>query len=250
LVEQGYEQFEFLPCIVSHEDDLVNQMNLILSNSYRTKSEFEKMKEVQELNRLIETYDKENPDMKITARTIRKEIAERLGLSETKVANYNSIGKNLSSGAMKEFEAGKINVSTATELAGLDQETQDKIVSESDTITQKEVKQIKEKVKSSVSDSDTEEQLPGQMNIGDYPGIVPESEKISHKRKKNEITNDNLIYTMQEIAEERTRYVKYMEAYEKGKLSTSSKIIKKWKMHMDAFKLLLEEKAQEDGEKI
>lgn len=198
LYEQGHEEYAFLPCIISKDDDVIDKINLILTNrsQRRNLSPFELMEEIRVLDILIREYEEESGEQ-VTARQMRKEIAKTLGLSETKVANIQNIQRNLSDTGKEKLEKGDINISVATELAGLDREKQETLLQQDD-LSVKTVKDAKRSVsdsdtgktresvtdsdtgneKESVSDSDTrrigeEEILEGQVEISDYAGIAP-----------------------------------------------------------------------------
>lgn len=155
--EKGYEEFAFLPCIISEDGNFVDRLNLILTNKSqrRNLSAFEKMKELKELEDIIHEYEKTTGE-KIKARILRKELADVLGISETKVANFQNIDRNLSDQGKKKLENGDINISVATELAGLPEEKQEELIVKED-LTVKDVKEAKKQEKT-VSDSDTKEQ--------------------------------------------------------------------------------------------
>lgn len=154
LYEHGHEEYAFLPCIVSKDDDITDKMNLILTNrsQRRDLSAFELMKEINELHILIKEYEEQSGE-KVTARLMRKEIAKALGISETKVANLQNIDRNLSDQGKAKLEKGDINISVATELAGLPEEKQDALMEKED-LSVKDVKEAKKEEKN-VSDSDT-----------------------------------------------------------------------------------------------
>lgn len=154
--EKGYEEFAFLPCIISEDGNFVDRLNLILTNKSqrRNLSAFEKMKELKELEDIIHEYEKTTGE-KIKARILRKELADVLGISETKVANLQNIDRNLSDQGKKKLENGDINISVATELAGLPEEKQDSLL-ENENISVKDVKELKKNEKN-VSESDTKE---------------------------------------------------------------------------------------------
>lgn len=154
LYEHGHEEYAFLPCIISKDDDITDKMNLILTNrsQRRDLSAFELMKEINELHILIKEYEEQSGE-KVTARLMRKEIAKALGISETKVANLQNIDRNLSDQGKEKLEKGDINISIATELAGLPEEKQDSLM-EKEGLSVKDVKEAKKEEKN-VSESDT-----------------------------------------------------------------------------------------------
>lgn len=122
--EHGREDLAFVPCIVEDSDDLLNSINLILSNAtQRERTDWEKMTEAAKLRELLTRYAKEN-ETKISSLEMRKLISEILGVSGTKVAQLESINKNLCNDAKSKFEKGDLPVSVAVELAGLPEKKQ------------------------------------------------------------------------------------------------------------------------------
>lgn len=146
-VEQmGLKEFEFVPCVVEKNDTTIEKINLILSNStQRERTEYEKMQEADKLRKLLDKYAKEN-ETKISSTDMRKLIASILGVSGTKVAQLESINRNLVGEAKERFEKGEIPVSVANEMAGLPKEVQRDLTEEKE-IKLSDVKKIKENVK-------------------------------------------------------------------------------------------------------
>ncbi len=122
LLEEGYEQYRYVPCVVREEEDkenvvnqLLDRLTLIFANSFREKSDWEKMEEVLQTEALIHELRKE---VSIEGRT-RTVLAQFMGIKETQIARYKAIKNHLSKELMELFKAGKINMSTAYELSGL-----------------------------------------------------------------------------------------------------------------------------------
>lgn len=149
-VEQmGLKEFEFVPCVVEKSDSTIEKINLILSNStQRERTEYEKMQEADKLRKLLDQYAKEN-ETKISSTDMRRMIASVLGVSGTKVAQLQSINRNLVEEAKERFEKGEIPVSVATEMAGLPEEVQRDLTEEKE-IKLSDVKKIKESVKEEI----------------------------------------------------------------------------------------------------
>lgn len=66
LLEEGYEQYRYVPCVVREEEDkenvvnqLLDRLTLIFANSFREKSDWEKMEEVLQTEALIQELRKE-----------------------------------------------------------------------------------------------------------------------------------------------------------------------------------------------
>lgn len=143
-VEQlGIKEFEFVPCVVEDTTSTIGKLNLILSNStQRERTEYEKMQETAKLRILLEQYAKEN-ETKIPSTDMRKMISTILGVSGTKVAQFESINRNLVDKAKERFKDGEIPVSVANEMAGLPEEVQEDLA-ERENVKLSCVKEIKE----------------------------------------------------------------------------------------------------------
>lgn len=143
-VEQlGIKEFEFVPCVVEDTTSTIGKLNLILSNStQRERTEYEKMQETAKLRILLEQYAKEN-ETKIPSTDMRKMISTILGVSGTKVAQLESINRNLVDEAKEQFKDGSMPVSVANEMAGLPEEIQ-RDLSKKEDIKLSQVKEIKE----------------------------------------------------------------------------------------------------------
>ena len=168
LLAEGKEVSPLLPCKVeSDADGVKNELILIFTNStQRERSDYCKMQEIQRVRELLEEYAKYNnmPGRK------RDVIAGILNTSKSTIGRLDNIRRNIIPDFLEEYKAGKISTSAANEIAGATPEEQHQLLEqykETGSIKAKEAAQIKE----------PEQQLPGQANIEDYPGIVPESNK-------------------------------------------------------------------------
>lgn len=182
LVEElGYEEFSMMPVHVEKSDDVASEINLILTNSSaRERSDWEKMMEVTRLTELMKILqtgselDKERfrkifgQGPEISGREMRKVVAEKLGLSETKVAQLRNIEKNLEPDLKKRFQQGDIGISVSNAAASLPPGEQKKLA-------EKEEIRIADVKKKAVSESDTEKrkaereipyyEIPGQASF-------------------------------------------------------------------------------------
>lgn len=168
LLAEGKEVSPLLPCKVeSDADGVKNELILIFTNStQRERSDYCKMQEIQRVRELLEEYAKYNnvPGRK------RDVIAGILNTSKSTIGRLDNIRRNIIPDFLEEYKAGKISTTAANEIAGATPEEQHQLLEkykETGGIKAKEAAQIKE----------PEQQLPGQVNIEDYPGIVPESNK-------------------------------------------------------------------------
>lgn len=168
LLAEGKEVSPLLPCKVeSDADGVKNELILIFTNStQRERSDYCKMQEIQRVRELLEEYAKYNnvPGRK------RDVIAGILNTSKSTIGRLDNIRRNIIPDFLEEYKAGKISTTAANEIAGATPEEQHQLLEkykETGSIKAKEAAQIKE----------PEQQLPGQVNIEDYQGIVPESNK-------------------------------------------------------------------------
>lgn len=168
LLAEGKEISSLLPCKVeSDADGVKNELILIFTNStQRERSDYCKMQEIQRVRELLEEYAKYN-NMPGRKRDI---IAGILNTSKSTIGRLDNIRRNIIPDFLEEYKAGKISTTAANEIAGATPEEQHQLLEkykETGSIKAKEAAQIKE----------PEQQLPGQVNNEDYPGIVPESNK-------------------------------------------------------------------------
>lgn len=168
LLAEGKEVSPLLPCKVeSDADGVKNELILIFTNStQRERSDYCKMQEIQRVRELLEEYAKYN-DMPGRKRDV---IAGILNTSKSTIGRLDNIRRNIIPDFLEEYKAGKISTTAANEIAGATPEEQHQLLEkykETGSIKAKEAAQIKE----------PEQQLPGQVNIENYPGIVPESNK-------------------------------------------------------------------------
>ena len=177
LLAEGKEVSPLLPCKVeSDADGVKNELILIFTNStQRERSDYCKMQEIQRVRELLEKYAKYNnvPGRK------RDVIAGILNTSKSTIGRLDNIRRNIIPDFLEEYKAGKISTTAANEIAGATPEEQHQLLEkykETGSIKAKEAAQIKE----------PEQQLPGQVNTEDYPGIVPESNKQEENKTEDE----------------------------------------------------------------
>lgn len=141
-VERGYREYEFLPCIVINmsgllskkisekivaehsgvEDDklldMIAEYIVICTNSTASESSgYEKMMQAVRLSEILPSM-LENEELK--GRALRAEIAKEMKCGDGQVGRYQSIYNNLVPEAMERFKDGRITISIAYGLSGLD----------------------------------------------------------------------------------------------------------------------------------
>lgn len=122
LVAEGKTEFEYVPCgIQSERDEIKENIILIMANSTtRELSDYEKMKQAEELRKNFEILKKRE---NLPGR-VRDLVADALNTSPTQIGRLNAIENNLSPEFKEEFKDGKIGVSAAYELSGMSEEKQ------------------------------------------------------------------------------------------------------------------------------
>lgn len=150
------------------EDEL---KSIILLNSQRKKSILE---EKNEIEFLYELYKKEKDDNNLKGNT-RKYIADKIGISETKLQRYLNISK-LSDKLKEKLDNGEINFSVATEFMSLDTKTQDKLIDELLSRNELVIDSIR-KVKKVVNQG---------KEINDIDSILNDEKKVEELEKNEE----------------------------------------------------------------
>lgn len=161
LLDEGKEEFEMQPCkVIYTDDDIKNELTLIFTNStQRIRTDAEMMKEVEETDKLLKQL---RETQKIEGRT-DEIIAQLIGSSKSQVARLKKINNKLIEPLKSEYEAGNISTAAADKTASLPVEKQKEVLK-----TYENTGELK---------ADDVEQLSGQMNVNDFPDMVPESLK-------------------------------------------------------------------------
>ena len=166
LIKEGLERFKRIPCVYkpkielsteTETDEIVRKMVIIQSNTYREKTDWEKMTESLQMEELVKEL-REKTDLEGNTREI---VSDLIGVSSTQIGRYHSISSNLSGELMDAFKQNKLNVSTAAELAGLNDKYQNeacKILSEAGQVTLNAAKLLK-------AQQEQERDIPVQMTI-------------------------------------------------------------------------------------
>lgn len=164
LIEEGEERFRKVPCVYKpkielpgEEDEIIRKILIIQSNTYREKSDWEKMMESLKMESLVKEL-REKTELEGKTREI---VSDLIGVSSTQIGRYHSISSKLSERLMEAFKQSRLNISTAAELAGLNEKYQAeacKILEETGQVTLNAAKLLK-------AQQEQERELPGQMTI-------------------------------------------------------------------------------------
>lgn len=177
LVEEGKEKFRQVPCVFKQES-AVDRLALIMANGFRDKTDWEKMIETVETERLVLELKKEN---QIKGNT-REMLAEVTGVTEAQLGRYKSIYNNLIPELLEAFKNDDIIISVAVELCGLPEEWQEKAaerVREGEKLSLADAKQMKRQEEES-------RQIPGQMDMDTCMNPPEEEEKEDGGQQEEE----------------------------------------------------------------
>lgn len=172
LINEGDTRFEKVPCMYASEikipgmetlsledkekiEPILRQFKVIQTNNYRDKSDWEKMQEFLEMEKIVKQF-KESMGLK---GNLRDELKELMGISGGQYSRYKKISNNLIEELMKEFKEERIKISVADAVASLKPELQQQsyeIFMENGTLTPSDVELLKER---------QELDIPGQMTI-------------------------------------------------------------------------------------
>lgn len=158
LVDEGKDRFRRVPILIKPKKNaILDRLALIMANRFREKTDWERMTEALETEKLVlELKD----SMNIPGRT-RDLLAEIIETSPAQIGRYKAIYNNLIPELMAEFKANRIVVSVIYEVSGLPEDYQKQaaeVFRENEVLTLADVKQLKKNYEAS-------QQIPGQMDI-------------------------------------------------------------------------------------
>lgn len=174
LINEGDTRFEKVPCMYASEikipgmetlsledkekiEPILRQFKVIQTNNYRDKSDWEKMQEFLEMEKIVKQF-KESMGLK---GNLRDELKELMGISGGQYSRYKKISNNLIEELMKEFKEERIKISVADAVASLKPELQQQsyeIFMENGTLTPSDVELLKNQQALNAD-------IPGQMMI-------------------------------------------------------------------------------------
>ena len=158
LVDEGKERFRRVPILIKpKENAIIDRLALIMANRFREKTDWERMTEALETEKLVLEL---KGSMNIPGRT-RDLLAEIIETSPAQLGRYKAIYNNIIPELMAEFKANRIVVSVIYEASGLPEDYQKQaaeVFRENEVLTLSDIKQLKKNWEAS-------QQIPGQMDI-------------------------------------------------------------------------------------
>ena len=158
LVDEGKERFRRVPILIKPKKNaILDRLALIMANRFREKTDWERMTEALETEKLVLELKE---SMNIPGRT-RDLLAEIIETSPAQVGRYKAIYNNIIPELMAEFKANRIVISVIYEASGLPEDYQKQaaeVFRENEVLTLSDIKQLKKSWEAS-------QQIPGQMDI-------------------------------------------------------------------------------------
>lgn len=158
LVDEGEERFRRVPILIKPKKNaILDRLALIMANRFREKTDWERMTEALETEKLVLELKE---SMNIPGRT-RDLLAEIIETSPAQVGRYKAIYNNIIPELMAEFKANRIVVSVIYEASGLPEDYQKQaaeVFRENEVLTLSDIKQLKKNYEAA-------QRIPGQMDI-------------------------------------------------------------------------------------
>lgn len=198
LVKEGKERFRYVPIIVKRtKNAILDRLALIMTNRFREKTDWEKMTESIETEKLVQEL---KTQMDIPGRT-RDLLAEIIDASPATLGRYKAIYNNLAAELMEEFKAGKIGVSVIYEISQLEKEWQLRaleVFRERGVLALPDVKEIKRQQEAAA-------QVPGQINFDRMVAGQQDTQEITQTDRTTENEEEPQEDFINQIEEDKDR---------------------------------------------
>lgn len=191
LLDNNENVSRYLPCLVQNYDDNDDKiLDIVLMNiSSRQISDAEMWKSYEVVDKILQ--NKKSAGEKFGR--VRETLAEYLGISTSQVRKIQNIDNNAIEPVKDAVSNGEISISTANEIARLDEDEQEKIMKSSpDKISHKNIKKMNDdkKVDTCVTFSEDDESTE-EIDSDFYENDI--SEEINISESDEPITEDTLI---------------------------------------------------------
>lgn len=180
LVSKGYKEFELATSkLTAPQCEDEEQVEIIIANAYRSKNTADMLQEEKRLKESLTRMKAEGKTIKgydLQSGRLRDVIASMMKTSKTKVAQIETINKNLIPEWQEEMKKERITFSAAYEISGLtaeEQKEQHERFGMNGELTHKEVKEIKAEKEEKELESSGEDQWQ-QSEDGEYQTPHPE----------------------------------------------------------------------------
>ena len=197
LLDNNENVSRYLPCLVQNYDDNDDKMlDIVLMNiSSRQISDAEMWKSYEVVDKILQ--NKKSAGKKFGR--VRDKLAECLGVSASQVKKIQNIDNNAITPIKNAIENGELSISTANEIAKLDENEQKELIEKSDlsNIKHKDIKKINDDKKCGTCTTFSEDdESTEEIDIdGDFSenNVSEETEKINIPESDKPITEDTLV---------------------------------------------------------
>lgn len=202
LVDEGKERFRRVPILIKPKKNaILDRLALIMANRFREKTDWERMTEALETEKLVLELKE---SMNIPGRT-RDLLAEIIETSPAQVGRYKAIYNNIIPELMAEFKANRIVVSVIYEASGLPEDYQKQaaeVFRENEVLTLSDIKQLKKNYEAA-------QQIPGQMDINQLQEQPeePQTQKSATDGETDDQQEETAAEGAGEAAEQQPEYV-------------------------------------------
>ena len=202
LVDEGKERFRRVPILIKPKKNaILDRLALIMANRFREKTDWERMTEALETEKLVLELKE---SMNIPGRT-RDLLAEIIETSPAQVGRYKAIYNNIIPELMAEFKANRIVVSVIYEASGLPEDYQKQaaeVFRENEVLTLSDIKQLKKNYEAA-------QQIPGQMAINQLQEQPeePQTQESATDGETDEEQEETAAEGAGEAAEQQPEYV-------------------------------------------
>ena len=202
LVDEGKERFRRVPILIKPKKNaILDRLALIMANRFREKTDWERMTEALETEKLVLELKE---SMNIPGRT-RDLLAEIIETSPAQVGRYKAIYNNIIPELMAEFKANRIVVSVIYEASGLPEDYQKQaaeVFRENEVLTLSDIKQLKKNYEAA-------QQIPGQMDINQLQEQPeePQTQESATDGETDDQQEETAVEGAGEAAEQQPEYV-------------------------------------------
>lgn len=202
LVDEGKERFRRVPILIKPKKNaILDRLALIMANRFREKTDWERMTEALETEKLVLELKE---SMNIPGRT-RDLLAEIIETSPAQVGRYKAIYNNIIPELMAEFKANRIVVSVIYEASGLPEDYQKQaaeVFRENEVLTLSDIKQLKKNYEAA-------QQIPGQMDINQLQEQLeePQTQESATDGETDDQQEETAAEGAGEAAEQQPEYV-------------------------------------------
>lgn len=187
LIDRGENVSHVLPCLIQeYADEDSKMLDIILMNvSARQLSDAELWKSYEKIDAILK--EKKSSGEKFGR--VRETLADMLGVSPAQIGKMQNVEKNAVPAIKEAVEKGNISISTANEIAKLDEDTQEKLA-EADlhSIQHKDVKKLANAPK---SEKKSDKPLKTAPVIEDHEEEHTDEAEVISEETSDIIINDN-----------------------------------------------------------